>query len=209
MFTLIDRYENLSNHLEDQTIAFSVLKEELEDICEQIDSLQDIHQQYMEILMALRKDEMAAREQLTGLRKMLLEVKRDIEKSNIPGLPDNLYQELSQANKQLKAVTDKLEEKPLNIVEVNAILHQSVTLVEKCHVECMNILDHAFLAENIIQYGNRYRSKHSFVHQSLIEAEQLFRKFEYKNALEEAATALEKVEPGVLVKIEQILEKES
>ncbi|MGM0838132.1 MAG: septation ring formation regulator EzrA [Bacillota bacterium] len=209
MLALVDRYEKLSSHLENQTIAFSILKEELEDICEQINSLQDIHQQYTEILQALRKDEMAARDQLATLRKMLLEVKREIEKSNMPGLPETVYQELTTASEQLKAVKEKLEEKPLNIIEVNAILHQAVTSVEKCYEDCTDILDHAFLAENIIQYGNRYRSKHAFVHESLIEAEQLFRNYEYKNALEEAATALEKVEPGVLKKIEQILEKES
>ncbi|WP_417899314.1 septation ring formation regulator EzrA [Bacillus haimaensis] len=209
MLALVDRYEKLSSHLENQTIAFSILKEELEDICEQINSLQEIHQQYTEILQALRKDEMAARDQLATLRKMLLEVKREIEKSNMPGLPETIYQELTTASEQLKAVKEKLEEKPLNIIEVNAILHQAVTSVEKCYADCTDILDHAFLAENIIQYGNRYRSKHAFVHESLIEAEQLFRNYEYKNALEEAATALEKVEPGVLKKIEQILEKES
>ncbi|MCA1319886.1 septation ring formation regulator EzrA [Bacillus tianshenii] len=209
ILALVDRYEKLSSHLENQTIAFSILKEELEDISEQINSLQEIHQQYTEILQALRKDEMAARDQLAILRKMLLEVKREIEKSNMPGLPETVYQELITASEQLKAVKEKLEEKPLNIIEVNAILHQAVASVEKCHADCTDILDHAFLAENIIQYGNRYRSKHAFVHESLIEAEQLFRNYEYKNALEEAATALEKVEPGVLKKIEQILEKES
>ncbi|MBM7620606.1 septation ring formation regulator [Bacillus tianshenii] len=209
ILALVDRYEKLSSHLENQTIAFSILKEELEDISEQITSLQEIHQQYTEILQALRKDEMAARDQLAILRKMLLEVKREIEKSNMPGLPETVYQELITASEQLKAVKEKLEEKPLNIIEVNAILHQAVASVEKCHADCTDILDHAFLAENIIQYGNRYRSKHAFVHESLIEAEQLFRNYEYKNALEEAATALEKVEPGVLKKIEQILEKES
>lgn len=209
MLALNDRYEKLSGHLLDQTIAFSILKEELEDICEQINSLQEIHQQYTESLMALRKDEMAAREQLNSLRKMLFEVKRSIEKSNIPGLPKSVYQELSLANDQLKAVTGKLEEKPLNIVEVNTVLFEAVTSVEKCHGEALEILDHAYLAESVIQYGNRYRSKHPSIHESLVEAEQLFRNYEYKNALEEAATSLEKVEPGVLKKIEKVLEKES
>lgn len=209
MLALNDRYEKLSGHLLDQTIAFSILKEELEDICEQINSLQEIHQQYTESLMALRKDEMAAREQLNSLRKMLFEVKRSIEKSNIPGLPKSVYQELSLANDQLKAVTGKLEEKPLNIVEVNTVLYEAVTSVEKCHEEALEILDHAYLAESVIQYGNRYRSKHPSIHESLVEAEQLFRNYEYKNALEEAATSLEKVEPGVLKKIEKVLEKES
>lgn len=209
ILVLINRYEQLHSQLENQTIAFTVIKEELEDICDQINSLQEIHKQYMEILMALRKDEMAARDQLSDLRKMLFEVKRNIEKSNIPGLPETIFNELTKANNQLKAVTEKLEEKPLNIVEVNVILQEAVSVVEKCYEQCTDILDHAYLAENIIQYGNRYRSKHSFVHESLVEAEQLFRNYEYKGALEEAAASLEKVEPGVLKKIEQILEKES
>ncbi|QFT90198.1 Septation ring formation regulator EzrA [Bacillus sp. THAF10] len=209
IFTLNDRYEKLSGQLEEQTVAFSILKEELEDICEQINSLQEIHQQYTEILTTLRKDEMTAREQLVSLKKLLLEAKRSIEKSNIPGLPKKVYQDLSLSHDLIRAVTDKLEEKPLNITDVNVLLQEAVSSVEKIHEEAMDILDHAYLAESVIQYGNRYRSKHPSIHESLIEAEQLFRNYEYKSSLEEAATSLEKVEPGVMKKIEKILQKEA
>ena len=57
------------------------------------------------------------------------------------------------------------------------------------------------LAEKVIQYSNRYRRKYPFVQTALQEAEEKFRRYEYQEALEEAAAALEQIEPGSLKQI--------
>ncbi len=68
------------------------------------------------------------------------------------------------------------------------------------------LIEDVVLSERIIQYGNRYRSRYSSVRDGLRNAEEAFRQYEYRRALEEAATTLEKVEPGALKKIEKMLE---
>ncbi|WP_096152940.1 MULTISPECIES: septation ring formation regulator EzrA [Bacillus] len=204
---LNNRFLILKQHLEEKSIAYSILKEELEDICEQINSIQEVHEQYVIMLQALRKDEMAAREQLVHLRKLLFESRRMIDKNNLPGLPKDFYDLIAETNSNIKAVTEKLEEKPLNIIEVNVILQHAVASVEKCYNETKDIIENAALAEKVIQYGNRYRSKYNSVHERLVEAEQLFRSFQYAAALEEAATSLEEVDPGVLKRIDKLIEK--
>ncbi|MDX5476504.1 MAG: septation ring formation regulator EzrA [Bacillaceae bacterium] len=204
---LNNRFITLQEHLEEQSIAYSILKEELEDIGEQISSIQEVHERYVAMLQALRKDEMTAREQLNNLRKLLFESRRMLDKNNLPGLPKDFYDLIGETNNNIRAVTEKLEEKPLNIMEVNVILQHAVASVEKCHHETKELIENAMLAEKVIQYGNRYRSKYSSVHEKLVEAEQLFRNFQYAAALEEAATSLEEVEPGVLKQIDKLIEK--
>ena len=62
-------------------------------------------------------------------------------------------------------------------------------------------------AEKVIQYGNRYRSRYPAVAEALRTAEQYFMKYEYERALEVASSAIEKVEPGYLDKIEAGMEE--
>ena len=64
------------------------------------------------------------------------------------------------------------------------------------------MLENVLLIERIIQYGNRYRASHPNVHVRLLEAEEAFRQLRYAKALEDAATAVEEVEPGAIKKIE-------
>ncbi|MDQ7860918.1 septation ring formation regulator EzrA [Peribacillus frigoritolerans] len=52
----------------------------------------------------------------------------------------------------------------------------------------------------MIQFGNRYRSSHDIVAESLREAEAKFRSYEYQAALETAATAIEKGRPRQFTK---------
>lgn len=72
-------------------------------------------------------------------------------------------------------------------------------LVEQTEV----MVDQARLTEQVIQYANRYRSKYPLLAAKLLEAENLFRSYEYEVALEQFAKALEEVEPGALKRIEE------
>ena len=69
------------------------------------------------------------------------------------------------------------------------------------------LLDNVMLIEWIIQYGNRYRASNPEIHVRLLEAEESFRQFRYTKALEEAATAVEEVEPGAMKRIEELVQE--
>ena len=102
-------------------------------------------------------------------------------------------------------VLNKLEEKPINVPIVQQYLEVAVLTVEKVIHSTDELIETAYLVEKVIQYGNRYRSRYPSVHTGLNEAEKSFRSFNYKEALEQAATSIEAVEPGVLKKIETLL----
>ena len=70
------------------------------------------------------------------------------------------------------------------------------------------LLENVMLVERIIQYGNRYRVSNPEMHERLLDAEESFRQFRYAKALEEAATAVEAVEPGAMKRIEEMLKEQ-
>ncbi|MFP3725026.1 septation ring formation regulator EzrA [Priestia filamentosa] len=205
---LTNLYYNIVNKAEQQNIAYSVIFEELEEVLTQLNKVEGIQQAYIEMLQDLRKDELAAKEKIADLRKQLFEARRIVEKSNVPGIPESYREDIQRAYGKIQEVSTKLEEKPLDTVAVNELLEQAVEEVQLSFRETEELIFEAALVERMIQYGNRYRSRHPEVAESLLQAEQAFRQYEYKRAYEEASSALESVEPGSVSSIESSLKED-
>jgi septation ring formation regulator len=202
---LIKRFELIDHRITENDTAQSLIKVELEEAKLQLDSLVEEQKALMEKLNALRKDEIAAREKVKELSKKIGELIRIISKSNMPGLSQEFKYLLDDANESINQVIDKLEQKPLDIPAVHQYLEIAVLTVNKLEASTEEIVETVMLAENVIQYGNRYRSRYPSVDRGLREAEEYFRNYDYRQALEQAATSIEEVEPGALKKIEVML----
>lgn len=202
---LFKRYALLEERIVKQDLAQTYLSDELSEIKEIIEGLAVEQSHFQEILHALRKDEIAARNKVKELKKKMAEAIRTLSKSKIPGLPKEYEFLLDDAEESIEAVSEKLAEKPLDIPTVQHFLDEAVRAVETLVNNTNEMIENVRLAEKVIQYGNRYKSKNSTVAQGLYEAEMAFREFDYKAALEQAATTIEKVEPGALKKIESMM----
>ncbi|THE14775.1 septation ring formation regulator EzrA [Bacillus timonensis] len=203
---LVKQYVSIQAKLEEDQIAYSLIRNELEEIYGKIQDVKQEHLQYSEMLKTLRKDELHAREQILEMKKQLADAKRLISKSNIPGLPVKYSELMSEAKLSLTQVMSTLEEKPLNMNTVNQALQIALDLISQTYKNTEEMIEQVYLAEKVIQYGNRYRSRNPKIAVSLLEAENSFRNFEYALALEQAATAIEDVDPGALKKIEVLLD---
>ncbi|PLR83711.1 septation ring formation regulator EzrA [Bacillus canaveralius] len=205
---LAKRHLVLETRLAENDTAQSVLGEELREVQQLLEAVLDEQKEYAQKLQTLRKDEMSAHEKVAELKKKIAETIRSVSKSNIPGLSHTYQYLLDDANESIQNVVLKLEEKPLDIPAVQRYLEVAVLTVEKLANTTLELVENAMLAEKVIQYGNRYRSRYPSVAKGLVEAESAFRSFDYQAALEQAATSIEEVEPGALRKIEMILAKE-
>ncbi|MGM0903357.1 MAG: septation ring formation regulator EzrA [Bacillota bacterium] len=201
---LVKRYQLLIARLEQGETAYSFLSDELVELKQELEACNAEQQEFKEKLNALRKDEMAAREKVRELSKKTTEMLKLITKSNLPGLSQSYKYLLEDTKESIQNVADKLEQKPLNIPTVQQYLEIAELTVEKLASSTEEIVDNVKLAERLIQYGNRYRSSYPSVAKGLKEAEKAFRNYDYRQALEEAAAAIEEVEPGALKKIENI-----
>ena len=135
------------------------------------------------------------------------DTERSLYKGNIPGIPDDMDARLEEAEEQLYIVKQSLEEIPLNMNLVNNYLENATHSIVEVSGKAEVLLDNVMLIEWIIQYGNRYRASNEDVHMRLLEAENSFREFRYEKALEEAATAVEDVEPGAMKRIEELVQE--
>lgn len=200
------RYNILMKKLKQNKTAQSVIGEELGEIKEQLELILEEQQSFAQKLQALRKDEFEAREKVKELTKKVGETVRLVQKSNVPGLPEDYKYLIEDTNESIQNIRVQLEEKPLNVSALNQYLDTAVSAVEKLVNTTMELIENVKLAERAIQYGNRYRSHYPSIAKGLSEAESAFRRYDYQEALEQVAASLEAVDPEALKKIKTTIE---
>lgn len=202
------RFEIVHEKIKQNDTAVSVIGEELREINDQLELIREEQQQFALKLQALRKDEIEAREKVKELAKKVGETLRLVSKNNVPGLPEDYKYLYEDANESIQNVRMQLEEKPLNVSALNQYLEMAVLTVEKLSNTTVELIEHVMLAEKAIQYGNRYRSKYPSVAKGLSEAESAFRRYDYQEALEQAAASLDGVDPGAIKQIKATIDVE-
>lgn len=204
---LVKRYEALELKMVENGSAFTILSAELTEIREGIEKIKQDQQEFTLHLQNLRKDELEARETLTELRKKISDTLKIVSKSNIPGLSDDYQSFMEQVHENVQDVYKSLNEKPLNIKAIQTYLEQAVEAVDSLYNKTTELVETVALVEKVIQYGNRYRARNPRLAEGLQRAEEYFRSYDYQTALEEAASAVEEVEPGAIKNIEEMIYK--
>ena len=202
------RYEVLANRVLEEKSASSSLKEELEELSEELARLNEEQENFSLRLKNLRVDENTARHHLESLKKSLTDIERKLQRAKMPGIPEEMDKRLEEAEEQLFIVMQSLQEIPLNMERVNANLANAKKEIEDVEMRASEMVINVITIERIIQYGNRYRASHPRVQEQLLEAEEAFHQFRYIKALEDAAAAVESVEPGAIKKIEVLVQED-
>ncbi|MBS4216827.1 septation ring formation regulator EzrA [Bacillus sp. FJAT-49711] len=205
---LSKRFELLNAKISEEKTAYTLLSEELKEIDTQIKALQQEQNDFIDKLQNLRKDELEVRKNIEILQKKIKEIISLVKKSRMPGLPGDFESLYEQAEEHIEDVIKSLDEKPLNMSSVQKFLYDATDTVDYLYSRTNEHIENARLAEKVIQYGNRYRGRNPQLRANLEKAEQAFRNYEYKSALEQAATAVEEIEPGALKRIEEIFSED-
>ena len=203
------KFDVISTQIENGTSAYSILQEEIQLISEKLTNIEQDRKKFANHIKNLRNDENDVRTKLEQLTRKLQDTDRSLRKGNIPGIPGDMDARLEEAEEQIYIVTQSLQEVPLNMSLVNSYLENAKQSVDEVSMKAKELLENVVLIEWIIQYGNRYRASNKDMNERLLEAEESFRQFRYAKALEEAATAVEEVEPGAMKRIEELVQENS
>lgn len=202
LILLQKQYEQLLVRLNANEFAYSIHADQLKEMISMIQTVNEEQDTLSQKIRDLRKDELEARGHIKTLRQQLIQANKWLKRHNLPGLPEHYQEYLRGAQESLTHVHVKLDETPLDMAAVKLFLEEATIAVETFLKMTKELIEQMLLAEKVIQYTNRYRGRYPNVQQALQEAEEKFRMFEYDAALEEAATVLEKLEPGALKQIE-------
>ena len=202
------RFELLVTRVRDEKSAYSSLQEELLEISEEIERIQDEQEQFSSRLKNLRIDENKARAKLDSLKRILQETDRQLNKANIPGIPEEMDARIEEAEEQIYIVIQSLQDIPLNMNRVQSNIENAEKCIHEVSKHAHEMIENVMLIERIIQYGNRYRGTNPKVNDLLLESEYAFNQYRYIKALEDAAAAVELAEPGAIKRIEELVQDE-
>jgi len=201
---IFERHETFKTKLTENEHANSHLRDDLTADLNELEKLDQEHNEYKKAITNLRKDEVEAREQIDWMTEELGLAKRKLRLSNLPGIPNFVLSVLEEATEKNDRVIAVVEKQPLDIVQLQKSLSEAKGTVEHALEQTDKMIEQAKLTEVVIQYANRYRSRDPILASQLLEAEELFRKADYEMALEQATEAIRKRDPEALERIEEI-----
>ena len=133
--------------------------------------------------------------------------KEKIGSYKLPVVPKQYYIELSEATESVNEMVRELSIRPLNIDSLNTRVDTARDLVLKLYNTTMNMVKTAKMAEMVIVYGNRYRNSIEEVDKELSDAEKMFYKGNYKEALDISIKATSRVDEKIYRKLVSVYEK--
>lgn len=171
---------------------------------EMLDRLREIDQEQAKMstdVDGLYDSENVANDSIKRFKQEVSLVYRRLERRNLPGNPDSFVQMYTLVVNEIGHVSDELSQVRINMEKISSELIQISDDVERLKREADDIINSANLVELTMQYSNKYADKDT-MKQAQKRALQLFDEFNYKEALDTIATALEKAEPGSYQRLE-------
>lgn len=197
--------DKIKMELEEDKKNYTYLRIELEEWMEEWQKMYDTHQIFKQRINSLRQEELQAKEKIDQLALDLSNIRRKLQKSNLPGIPSYILDMVHDVGDIIGQANEKLQKHPLNMEEINTLLYKAEKNTSSAKEQMEYLFEQAQFAEYIIQYSNRYRSQYPVLAAKLLEAENAFRNWEYEQAIEIAANALEAVEAGAVQRLEENL----
>lgn len=184
---------------------YSLLGKEVDTI---ISTLDDIEKNQLKIsndLQDLRKQEKAAQDTADDFDRELRILKRYVDKRNLPGLPQVYLDKFFATSERVQALFKELNKVKVNIDGVNHLVDVTTEDLANLKDATDELVDKARLAEDLMQYANRYKTTNETVAKSIARALQLFeRDRNYAASFEEISTTLDSVEPGASERISNV-----
>ena len=199
-------YQKLVKQEENSKQPYSYLSRELDNINNLLIELESDLNESLNSLGSMQDDEARAREQLDEIRDLLKQCKLTIRSYKLPIIMNNYFVELSEANDAIEEIAKELEKKPIVISTLNTRVDNGRDLILKLYHTTKDMIKTAQLAEMTIVYGNRYRSSMVEIDRGLDNAERLYHKGNYKEALEASISAIELMDKGFRNKISKMYE---
>lgn len=185
-----------------KTFAYSKLVDELDGLSMKLSRLQDDLDYQLRSITSMKDDETRAREQLASIEDLVKKSKYKLKDCKIPVIPNSYYIELSEAQDAIREIVKELDKKPIVIKILNIRVDTARDLVFKIYNKTNDMIKLVNMSEQMIVYGNRYRSSYEEIDIALSKAEELFKRGKYKESLDLTVKSLSFIDKNIMEKIQ-------
>lgn len=197
-------YEEILEKATSVKLAYSKLVKDIEELSGSLTEIEEDLDIALKNLGSMYDDEVRARDQLEEIEDLLRQCKIRIRMYKLPIIHNHYFIELSEANDAILEIVKELDKKPIMIKVLNTRVDTARDLVLKLYNTTTDMIKKAKLAEESIVYGNRYRSLSPELDYALSNAEDLFQKGMYQEALDVSVEAIEAIDQQVHKKLSRV-----
>lgn len=198
-----NRYSQQIQDMSDGKGVYSEIQESWVEMLERLHAIDEEASTMSQDLDGLYDSENVANDSIARFKQDVSLVYRRIQRRNLPGKPDSFIQMYTLVVNEIAHVSDELDQVRINMEKISDELIQISDDVERLKSEADNILNSADLFEFSMQYSNKYRNNELIKKAQQQGMEFYNGSYQYKEALDAIATALEKVEPGSYERLEK------
>ncbi|MCJ1976875.1 septation ring formation regulator EzrA [Lactococcus piscium] len=203
--TLDSGVSEILDVIKENAQPYSLLGKEVDIIISTLDDIEKNQVKISSDLQNLRKQEKAAQDVADTFDREIRILKRYVEKRNLPGLPQSYLDKFFATSERVQTLFKELNKVKVNIDGVNHLVDVTTEDVANLKDATDEMVDNARLAEDLMQYANRYKTTNERVAKSIAKAYQLFeRDRNYTASFEEISVALDEVEPGASERISNV-----
>lgn len=148
------------------------------------------------LLQTVVNDEKRAQQQLVKLNLVVHEMGIKLSKSKISHIEEGYEEQIKKAKTMLNDTQKIIDASVVNVESLNVMIKDSIDYIYTLFNKISNYIGSAKMVENLIVFGNRYRSTYPDLDSQLTRSELYYRNGEFSKALQITVNAIEKVVPG-------------
>ena len=201
-------YIRASQRIADGRAVYSEVQDDWIKILGRLQEIGKRQQELSEAVDGLYEAEEVAQRSIKEFKQQVSLVYRHLSRQNLPGIPEGFLQMYTLVINEISKTSGELNQVRINMEKISEELVQISDDVDRLQREAEDIISSANLFELTMQYSNKFLDNETVVRARRNAMKLYDRDYNYKDALDTIATAVERAEPGSYQRIENAYYKE-
>ncbi|MCD5500880.1 septation ring formation regulator EzrA [Lactobacillus delbrueckii subsp. lactis] len=195
-------YIRASQRIADGRAVYSEVQDDWIKILGRLQEIGKRQQELSEAVDGLYEAEEVAQRSIKEFKQQVSLVYRHLSRKNLPGIPEGFLQMYTLVINEISKTSGELNQVRINMEKISEELVQISDDVDRLQREAEDIISSANLFELTMQYSNKFLDNETVVRARRNAMKLYDRDYNYKDALDTIATAVERAEPGSYQRIE-------
>lgn len=195
-------YIRASQRIADGRAVYSEVQDDWIKILGRLQEIGKRQQELSEAVDGLYEAEEVAQRSIKEFKQQVSLLYRHLSRQNLPGIPEGFLQMYTLVINEISKTSGELNQVRINMEKISEELVQISDDVDRLQREAEDIISSANLFELTMQYSNKFLDNETVVRARRNAMKLYDRDYNYKDALDTIATAVERAEPGSYQRIE-------
>lgn len=200
--TIEKKYQDEVNAMQNGTAVYSTIDADQTHMIKELGQIESEQKDLFSATVKLPEQEQAARNALAKFDLAMRNTKRRIDNHNLPGLSNDYQDAFAAVIREINHLDDAMNQPQIDVDDISKQLTIIQSDMDTLDEKTNQLIDDATLAEQTMQYANRFIGSNSEIAAASKTAQMYFdQKYDYEQSLNIISKALEKQSSGMFAKI--------